>query len=127
MGELAELVGVSMTTSVAELENPDAPGAEAATVSRSSSPGVAPACTWTVALSSSAWPTGSWSILQVVPLAAGQALNVGASMSRAGATLAVTSTLVLAAFVLQTQITKLAFLPAVIIDQAERDRVRTHS
>jgi hypothetical protein len=48
-------------------------------------------------------------------------------MSRAGATLAVTNTLVLAALVLQTQITKLAFVPAVIIDDVERDCVRTHN
>jgi hypothetical protein len=63
--------------------------------------------------------------LQVVPLAVGQTLNLGDPMSWPVAC-AVSKTPMLAAFVLQTQTTKLALAPGATSD-ADRDWVRTHS
>jgi hypothetical protein len=126
-GPTGLLVGFTTTTSVAEPEKESAPAADALAVSCTCSPSAALARTCTVASSSSAWPTGRLPILQVVPLATGQTLNFGESMYRAAATRALTEMPVLAAFVLQTQITKLALWPALTSDAVENDCTRTQS
>jgi hypothetical protein len=126
-GLVGLLGGLARTTSVAELENERALVAEAVAVIRTCSPGAAFPSTWTVAWSSSAWPTGRLPTLQVAPLAAGQTLNFGLAICRADATAALTETPVLGALVLHTQTTKLALLPGLTLDEVENDWTRTHS
>jgi len=65
--------------------------------------------------------------LQVVPEVTGQTVNFGASMYRADVTWARTETAVLAAFVLHTQITKLATWPALTSAELEKGWTRTHN
>lgn len=120
-------VAVSTTTSVVEPENEDAPGADASPVTCSSSPRLAWAFTGTVASSSSACPTARLPTLQVAPLADGQTVNLSAPRSGAAATWPFTTTPVLAALVLHTQITKLAVVPAWTSDAEDSDWTRTQS
>jgi hypothetical protein len=120
-------VAVSTTTSVVEPENEDAPGADACPVTCSSSPRLAWAFTGTVASSSSACPTARLPTLQVAPLADGQTVNLSAPRSGAAATWPFTTTPVLAALVLHTQITKLAVVPAWTSDAEDSDWTRTQS
>ncbi len=125
---LAEvLVDCTATTSVAVAENDFAPAAEACAVIRTCSPDAALACTWAIAWSSSAWPTGKLPILQVAPLRDGQTVNLGLPMCGADATATLTVMPVLAAFVVHTQITKLAFAPAVTFADDGNGWTRTHS
>ena len=65
--------------------------------------------------------------MQVAPLATGQMLNLGVSMNKAGAMRALTETPLLAAFVLQIQMTKLALCPALTCEEEDKDWTRTHS
>ena len=120
-------VAVSTTTSVVEPENEDAPGADACPVTCSSSPRLAWAFTGTVASSSSACPTARLPTLQVAPLADGQTVNLSAPRSGAAATWPFTTTPVLAALVLHTQITKLAVVPAWTSGAEDSDCTRTQS
>ncbi len=107
------LVTVVTTTSVAVLESGSAPpAAVAVAVNSSFSPAGAWACTGTCASSSSAWPTGRSPIAQAVPFADGQTLNNSVPMFFVvDGNFTETTALVLAACVLQTQMTKLAVLP----------------
>jgi hypothetical protein len=103
------LVGLTSTRSVADAANEVAPAADAFAVIRTCSPRAALALTLTATSSSSAWPTGRLPTVQVAPRAAGQTVNSGAPTCCAGATTAVTEAPVLAAFVLHSQKTKVAF------------------
>lgn len=65
--------------------------------------------------------------MQVLPSATGQTLNEGFPRSSAEATEAVTVTPRLAAFELQTQMTKSAVCPALTSEELENDWMRKHS
>ena len=64
--------------------------------------------------------------LQVAPSADGQTVNLAEPRCAAEATLARTETPELAAFVVHTQITKLALPPGLTWDEDEKDWTRTH-
>jgi hypothetical protein len=120
-------VGRATTTSVAEPLKECAALPAAVAVSWTCSPTVALPPTRTLTSSSSACSSGTLPILHVAPTGSGHTLKLGDRTSVARATRTVTATPLPAAFVLHTQITKLATCPGLTCDELEKDWTRTHS
>jgi hypothetical protein len=127
--EVGDVLAVElvMTTSVAVLLNESADVPLAVAVSSICSPIAALLPTFTVASSSSTCCSGTLPMLHLAPEASGQTLKLGEPTPVAEATRTWTATPLPAAFVLQTQTTKVARCPALTWDELEKDCTRTHS
>ncbi len=132
-GSVAPAVGLDVeagratTTSVAEPLKELAAVPDAVAVSWTCSPMVALLPTRTPASSSSAWSSGMLPIVHLAPAGSGHTLKLGDRISVAEATRAVTVTPLADAFVVQTQIAKLATCPGLTCDELENGWIRTHS